>query len=317
MALSRRSFLMAGASAAALPLAGCASMPVAPAATPMAPGIVRVRIGSFTVTSLPDGFGERPQVEGFVRNASVAQVQAALAEAGLPIDKITIPFTAFLVDTGSRRLLFDAGNGSFGAPTSGRLLQSLATTGLTPAQIDTVVVSHFHGDHINGLRGKDGQFVFPEARVVVPAPEWAWWMDDARMDALPENARGGFLAARRVFGPIADRVQRFEPGAELLPGIRSLPAFGHTAGHSVFMIESGGDKLLYWADTTNIAALFVRHPDWAVVFDADPEAARRTRRQIMELAVRESALVAGYHLPQPAIGRLVPRGSGYDFKPVV
>jgi glyoxylase-like metal-dependent hydrolase (beta-lactamase superfamily II) len=314
--LTRRSFLAAGASAAALPLVGCSTTPAAPAVTPLAPGVVRVQLGKVTVTSLPDGVFERPLAEGFVRNASLAQVQAALTEAGLPGDKLTIPFTAFVVDTGSRKVLLDAGNGSFGAPTAGRLLQSLAAAGLQPAQIDTVLISHFHGDHINGLRNRDGQLVFPNARIFVPAPEWAFWMDDARMNAAPENARGSFQAVRRVFGPIAQSVERFEPGRELVPGIRSMPAFGHTAGHTQFMVEGGGQKLLYWADTTNIAALFVRNPDWVVMFDADGEAARKVRRASMELAVRENLIVAGYHLPVPAFGRLTVRGGGYDFKPL-
>lgn len=323
MALSRRSFLAAGATAAALPtlgsLAGCAAMGggSAPMATTLAPGVTRVRVGSMTVTSLPDGVAERPLAEGFVRNVPLAQVQAALAEAGLPTDKLTIPFTAFLVESGNRKVLMDAGNGSFGAPTAGRLLQSLAAAGVQPAQIDTVLITHFHGDHINGLRSKEGQLVFPNARIHVPAPEWTWWMDDARMNAAPEAARGAFNAVRRVFGPIAQQVERFEPGRELLPGIRSMPAFGHTAGHTAFMVESGGQKLMYWGDTTNVAALFVRNPDWAVMFDADAEAARKVRRQLMEMAVRENLLLAGYHLPQPGIGRLKPRGTGYEFTPVV
>lgn len=321
MSLTRRSFLAAGAAAVAVPalgsLAGCATAPAAPAVTPVAPGIARVRVGSFTVTSLPDGVAERPLAEGFVRNVPLAQVQAALAEAKLPTDRVTIPFTPMLVDTGSNKVLLDGGNGTFGAPTSGKLLESLAKAGLQPSQIDTIIISHFHGDHINGLRGKDGALTFPNAKILVPAPEWAWWMDDARMNALPENQRGNFMAVRRVFGPNASSVERFEPGRELVPGIRSMPAFGHTAGHTTFMVESGGQKLLYWADTTNIAALFVRNPDWAVMFDADPEAARKVRRALMEMAVKEDLLVAGYHLTLPAIGRLTPRGSGYDFKPVV
>jgi glyoxylase-like metal-dependent hydrolase (beta-lactamase superfamily II) len=316
MSVSRRSFLAVGASAVALPLVGCSITPSAPAVTVVAPGIARVRVGSFTVTSLPDGVAERPLVEGFVRNVPLAQVQAALAEANLPTDKITVPFTPMLVDTGRSKVLLDGGNGSFGAPAGGRLLESLGKAGLQPSQILTIIISHFHGDHINGLRDKDGQLVFPNAKILVPAPEWAWWMDDARMNALPENQRGNFMAVRRVFGPIAQSVERFEPGRELVPGMRSMPAFGHTAGHTAFMVESGGQKLLYWADTTNVAALFVRNPDWAVMFDADPEAARKVRRQLMELAVKENLLVAGDHLTLPGIGRLTRRGNGYDFKPV-
>jgi glyoxylase-like metal-dependent hydrolase (beta-lactamase superfamily II) len=136
------------------------------------------------------------------------------------------------------------------------------------------------------------------------------------MNAAPAAARGNFQAVRRVFGPVAQAVERFEPGRDLLPGIRSLPAFGHTAGHTTFIIDGGSQKLMYWADTTNIAALFVRNPDWAVMFDADPEAARKVRRATMEMVVRENLLLAGYHLTLPGIGRLTPRGTGYDFTPL-
>ena len=316
MVLTRRSFLAAGASLAAFPLLGCGTTGAKPTVTNLAPGVSRVSVGKYTVTSVPDGVAERPLTEAFVRNVPLAQVQAALAEAGLPTDKVTIPFTPFVVDTGKQKVLLDGGNGSFGAATAGKLLDSLAKAGIKPEQIDVVIISHFHGDHINGLRGKDGQLTFPKAKIMVPAPEWAWWMDDARMNALPEAQRGNFQAVRRVFGPNAAAIERFEPGRELVPGIRSMPAFGHTAGHTTFMIESDGQKMLYWADTTSIAQLFVRNPDWAVMFDADAEAARKVRRQLMEMAVKDDLLVAGYHLTLPGIGRLKPRGTGYEFVPV-
>lgn len=316
MSVSRRSFLAAGATLAAAPLFGCSTLAPAPTVTTLAPGSARVKLGSFTVTSLPDGHFDRTALDGFVRNASLAQVQAALAEAGLPTDKVTVPFTPFVVDTGRNKVLLDCGNGTFGAPTAGRLLDSMAKAGLKPEDIDTVLISHFHGDHINGLRNKEGSLVFPKAKIFVPAPEWDWWMDDARMAAAPDAAKGNFNAVRRVFGPIAQTVEKFAPGRELVPGITSMPAFGHTAGHTTFMVNAGGERLLYWADTTNVAALFVRNPDWAVIFDADADAARIVRRRLMEMAVKENLLLAGYHLTLPAIGRLSPRGNGYDFKPV-
>lgn len=172
------------------------------------------------------------------------------------------------------------------------------------------------GDHINGLRNKAGALVFPNAKLYVPEPEWAWWMDDARMAAAPEAMKGAFAATRRVFGQLSGAVQRFAPGAEVLPGIRSLAAFGHTPGHTAFLVEGGTRKFLFWGDTTNIAALFVRHPDWAVSFDMDAEKARLVRRQLSDTAIREGWLVAGYHLPGSAVGTLAPRGTGYEFTPL-
>lgn len=319
MPVSRRSFLTVGASFGALlaggGLAGCATP--APRASAPAAGVLRVNLGAVTATTITDGYVQRPLAEGFVRNAPLASVQAALQDAGLPTDQLTVTYAPLVVDVGGQRVLFDAGNGEFGAPTNGKLIDKMAGAGIDPASISAVVISHFHGDHINGLRNKAGAAMFPNARVFVPTPEWNWWMDDQRMAAAPDAMKGAFAAVRRVFGPIAQQVQRFEPGVEVLPGVRSLPAFGHTPGHTAFTFDGGnGQKLMFWADTTNIAALFVRNPDWAVQFDMDAEAARQTRRRLADLVIRERMLVAGYHLPGSAIGRLAVRGNGYDFTPL-
>lgn len=318
MSMTRRSFLSAGAAFGAAWmggfLGGCAA--AGPRTTAVASGITRVELGAATVTMLSDGFFSRPLDAGFVRNAALAEVQAALAQAGLPTDRVDVPFTPLIADVGSQRVLFDVGNGEFGAATAGKLLENMAKAGIAPDSITAVVFSHFHGDHINGLRNKAGALAFPKAKIFVPAPEWAFWMDDAKMAAAPEAMKGNFNAVRRVFGPIADALKRFEPGTELLPGLRSIAAFGHTPGHTAFTVDGGAQKMLYWADTTNVAALFVRNPDWAVMFDMDAEAARITRRKLADMVIAEKMLVAGYHLPGSAIGTLATRGNGYEFTPL-
>ena len=294
-------------------ISGCATN--TPRTTPVASGVTRVDLGSVNVTMLSDGQGARPLDANFVRNAPLAEVQAALTEAKLPTDRIDVPFNPFVADIGAQRVLFDTGSGEFGAAGSGKLLENMGKAGIDPKSVTAVVISHFHGDHINGLRNKAGNLVFPNAKIYVPAPEWNWWMDEARLAATPEAQRGGLNTARRVFSPIAATVVRFEPGTEILPGVRSIAAYGHTPGHTAFMIEGGSRKLLYWADTTNVF-LFVRNPDWAVVFDMDADAAKATRRRIADLAIRENALVAGYHLPGSGIGTLSTRGKGYEFTPL-
>ena len=324
MQLSRRGFLSTGAAMGALwvmggagvlgALGGCAA--ATPRTSKVAPGVTNVDLGAVRVTMLSDGYGQRPLDANFVRNAPLADVQAALREAGLSTETLTIPYTIPYVEVGGQRVLFDVGNGEFGAATAGKLLQNLAAAGIDPKSITAVVFSHFHGDHINGLRNKAGALVFPNAKLYVPEPEWAWWMDDARMAAAPEAMKNAFAATRRVFASLAGTVQRFTPGNNVLPGVRSLAAFGHTPGHTAFLIEGGARPFLFWGDTTNIAALFVRNPDWAVTFDMDAEKARLVRRQLSDTAIRENWLVAGYHLPGSAVGTLAPRGKGYEFTPL-
>ena len=318
MTKSRRGLLAAGALFAVVwtvgVLGGCAAP--APKVVSVASGVTRVELGGVTMTTVSDGHGSRALDGGFVRNAPLAEVQMALREAGLPEDRLTIPYAVLLADIGSQRVLFDTGNGEFGAATAGKVLENMAKTGIDPASVTAVVISHFHGDHINGLRNKAGALVFPKAKIYVPTTEWNWWMDDARMAAAPEAMKNAFVATRRVFSPIASTVVRFEPGTEVLPGVRSIPAFGHTPGHTAFAIEGGSRKVMFWADNTNIAALFVRHPDWSAVFDMDADAARATRRKLADMAIDSDMLVAGYHLPGAAIGTLSRRGSGYEFAPL-
>ena len=318
MMLSRRNLLTAGLVFVTVwmlgLLSGCASP--APKMASVANGVKRVDLGSATITMVSDGHGSRALDANFVRNAPLAEVQMALREAGLPEDRLTIPYTVLLDDIVSLRVLIDTGNGEFGAATAGKGLENMAYVGIDPASVTAVVISHFHGDHINGLRNKAGALVFPKAKIYVPTTEWNWWMDDARMAAAPEAMKNAFAATRRVFAPIASAVVRFEPGADVLPGVRSIPAFGHTPGHTAFAIEGGSRKVMFWADNTNIAALFVRHPDWSAVFDMDADAARATRRKLADMAIDSDMLVAGYHLPGAAIGTLSRRGSGYEFAPL-
>ncbi len=318
--MDRRHFLGAGfAGATALTFSSVWSQntPNFGAPTLPAPGFRRMKVGAAEVIALNDGAIRRPLGEEFVRNAPLEQVKALLASQSLPTDYVDIPFTPFLVVSGGNRVLFDAGFADNGPPTAGRLRDNLAAAGFKPEDINHVVISHYHGDHIAGLRAKDGSLVYPNARVHVPAPEHAFWFDDAKMNAAPPAMRGAFEMARRVIGGLpADRLVKFEPGAEVAPGIASSAAFGHTPGMSVFTVASEGQRFVYVADVTNVPSLFARSPDWAVTFDMDPEMARQTRRRIFDMLVKDKTLAGGYHFPFPAFGTLEASGNGYQFKPV-
>lgn len=316
---SRRS-LMAGAGA--LAAAASLDLPVggAPAQAQGAPvnqnpGFYRYKVGDITVTAINDGFARRP-LEGFVRNAELADVKKAMEQAYLPGDALPISFTTLAFQVGDKLTLIDTGNGDSGAPTSGAWMKNFQAAGLDPKKVTTVVFSHFHGDHINGFRLKDGTAVFPNAEVMVPAAEWAFWMDDARMSAAPEAMKGAFAGVRRVFGPVAKDVKQYEAGKEILPGITAIAAPGHTPGHTVYMVSSGAGKLMVMSDTTNHPALFVRNPDWSAVFDMDGPQAAATRRKLLDMAVAEKTQVAFYHAPFPATGHIAKSGSGFELVPL-
>jgi len=318
--MDRRGFLgadMAGAAALTFSSVWSQSTPNFGAPAAPAVGFKRMKLGAMEVIALNDGALRRPLGEEFVTNAPLEQVKALLASQGLPTDYVDIPFTPFVIVAGGRRILMDTGFADNGPPSAGKLVANMAAAGLKPDDIDTIILSHYHGDHINGIRNKAGQLVFPKARIMVPAPEHAFWMDDARMEAAPPAMKGAFQNVRRVLAGLpADQLVRFEPGAEVAPGITSVAAFGHTPGHTLFTVKSEGQSFAYVADLTNVPSLFARSPDWSVTFDMDKEMARATRRKIFDMIVKDKMMAGGFHFPFPAFGSIEAAGNGYQFKPL-
>lgn len=314
--IDRRSLLIAGASAG---IASTLAPPATAATAPVgkqAPGIYRYKVGEFELTAITDGVARRKLEEGFVRNASLADVQAALEAAFLPKDTLNIPYTPLVVNTGRNLVLIDTGFADNGLPTTGGTLANMGAAGIDPKDIDTVIISHFHGDHIQGARLKSGAASYPNAEIMVPAPEWAFWMDDARMAQAPEAMKPSFNIVRRVFGPVAKDVRPYEWGKEIVPGITTVAAPGHTPGHTAYVIQSGNSRLLVLSDTTNHPALFVRNPDWSAVFDMNADQARETRHKLLDMAATERLQVAGFHFPFPATGHIAKDGNRYQLVPV-
>jgi glyoxylase-like metal-dependent hydrolase (beta-lactamase superfamily II) len=313
--LTRRSALLGAVALGAVPLMGPRALAQTASEPTQAPGFYRRRLGEMLITQVNDGVAIRPLADGFVTNAPFDSVKGALADAFLPTDSLAVPFSATLVETGSRKVLIDVGNGASGPPSTGRLIANLAAAGVTPEQIDTVVISHFHPDHMNGLIGADGKPAFPNAAVMAPEVEFAFWLDDRRMNAAPDAVKGLFEMARGIFGPIAKQVQRYRDGQEIVPGITALAAPGHTPGHMAFTLASGDAQMLILSDTALNPALFARNPDWSVVFDLDKEMARETRRRLLDRAASDRLLIAGYHFPFPGTGHVVRDGTGFDYVP--
>ena len=315
--LTRRNLLAGSAAAAAFASRADLAAAAEPAAAKQAPGIYRYKIGSYELTALYDGIWYRPITDKFIRNAPFAEVERALSDAFMPADKLATPFTTLVVNTGSKLVLVDTGTGGQIGPQAGVLGDNLSAAGIDPKAVDLVVISHFHPDHINGIKDKDNGLVFPNAEIMVSAPEWAFWMDDANMNAAPAELKLTFRNQRRIFADIAKQITRFEPGAEVAPGIETLGAPGHTPGHTVFAIHSGDQSLMVLGDTAQHPAVFARHPDWQAAFDIDGDAAVATRKKLFDRAAADRMLVTGYHFPFPACGHIVKRGNGYEHVPLL
>ena len=305
-------------------IAGAALVAWAPgrsgaAPTPLpaqSPSFYRYRVGEVEVTAIHDGVAYRG-LDGFIPNAPPGAVQQALADNFLPTDRFPITFTTLVVRTGGKLVLVDAGNGDLGAPTSGTWMANFRAAGFDPAQVDVVLFSHFHADHINGFRLKDGTPVFPQAEIMVPAAEWEFWTSDNKRASSPDGLKPTFDNVRRVFGPVSGQVTTYGWDKEVLPGITSIAAVGHTPGHTCFAIVSGGQKLLVMSDVTNNTLIFARHPDWSAVFDQDAAGARATRHRMLDIAATERMQVSFYHAPFPATGHIVREGDGYALAPVL
>jgi glyoxylase-like metal-dependent hydrolase (beta-lactamase superfamily II) len=209
----------------------------------------------------------------------------------------------FLVRGNGHTVVVDTGFG-------GAIFENMRQLGVKPEDVDAVLLTHMHGDHIGGLQ-KDGKSLFPRAKVYLAKQERDYWLDTA--------ANAG---ARAALAPYGSKVETFLPGningggvPEVLPGIRAAAAFGHTPGHTVFLLESNGEKLLIWGDLMHVQGIQFPLPDTSVSYDTDPIAAAASRKQILDYAVRNNVPVAGMHLAYPALGRVEAAGAGYRFVP--
>jgi glyoxylase-like metal-dependent hydrolase (beta-lactamase superfamily II) len=314
---TRRTVLTGAAAASVAALAGpTATQAAAPVAGKQAPSFYRSKLGDFEITVVNDGARAIPLPPTFVRNVGNAEVLAAAEAAYMPKGSIVAPFNPIVVNTGAKLVLIDTGYGPGIAPTVGLLPTTLAAAGIDPKAIDIVLISHMHGDHILGLKTPDGALAFPNAEIKVPAVDWTYWMSDENMSKAPDGfQKASFGFNRKIFGNLADKVTRYDWGKEVAPGITAVESSGHTPGHTSFVIASGPGRLFFTGDVVNVPELFLRNPDWQVMFDSEPEKAVATRRRIFDMASAEKILVAGYHFPFPGLGYIEKAGTGYRLVP--
>jgi len=321
--LTRRAVLAGAAAATAFtPLA--AALPAqaaAPLSDKQAPGWYRYKVGSIEVTAVTDGAFANPLTDTFIRNVPKEETNKVLEAMHLPKDKVVVPYTPIAVNTGSKLVVIDTGLGGALYEQSkggvGQFHSNLAAAGIDANAVDAVIISHFHGDHINGLVTADSKPAFPNAEILVPTGEWKFWNDEGEMSKAAGNTlvEGNFKNVKRVFGALGNKVTQYEPGKEVAPGITSLATHGHTPGHVSHIISSGNAKLMVQADVTNVP-LFVQHPGWFIQFDMDGPAAEAMRRKFYDMLVAEQMMVQGFHYPFPSVGYIETAGSGYRVIPV-
>jgi glyoxylase-like metal-dependent hydrolase (beta-lactamase superfamily II) len=322
MELTRRHALAGAAALAATPLLPTSSAKAAaPVADKQAPSFYRYKVGDIQVNAIFDGTTTFDLTDSFVLNAKKDEVNAALDKAFLPKDKMTLLFTPLAINTGGKTVVIDTGMGpeayAAGKGTAGQFATNLTAAGIDPKAVDMVVISHFHGDHVNGLLNSEGTLAFPNAEVLVPATEWKFWMDDGEMSrASAGRMQGLFKNNRRVFeAGLKKKVTPYEWGKEVAPGLLAMESIGHTPGHTSYVLSSGSDKVFIQSDVTNHPALFVVNPGWRAFFDQDPAQAETTRRKVYDMLVAEKMRVQGFHYPFPGLGNIVKDGSGYRLVP--
>ncbi len=311
--MDRRTFLAAGAATSLAPLTGFAA---APKLGTQAPGFFRFNVGDFEITALHDGSVAGEFDPKRIPNVAVEDQLKHMESQFISTKPFINQFNTMVVNTGSKLVLIDAGFNNNGAPTTGRLATNLAAAGIDIKAIDTVLISHFHPDHINGVRTKEGELVYAGAEHVVPAGDFAHYMDEAKMNAVPEAARGAFKTAARVFGPLAKDVRQAEWGKEWAPGITAIQSDGHTPGHTSFVVSSGNKTLLVIGDASNDPRVFARNPEWHLGFDLDKAKAVETRKKLLDMASVDRMQVSFYHAAFPATGFVAKNATGYDWYPI-
>jgi glyoxylase-like metal-dependent hydrolase (beta-lactamase superfamily II) len=301
---------------AALVASSGATQASAPLAQGQAPGWFRMKVGDFEVTALSDGTVELP-MDQLLTNTTPEKVQKALAAAFLK-SPVEGSVNAYLINTGPKLLLIDTGASGLLAPTLGKLVANLKASGYKPEQVDEIYITHMHVDHVGGLTASD-KAVFPNAVVRAAKAEGDFWLTQANLDKAPEAMKPFFKNAMASLKPYVagGKYKPFEGAdVQLVPGVHALATAGHTPGHTIYSIESKGEKMVFWGDLMHVAAVQFPDPSVTIQFDSDSKAAAPQRKKAFAEAAAKGYWVGAAHISFPGIGHVRTEGSGYGWIPV-
>jgi glyoxylase-like metal-dependent hydrolase (beta-lactamase superfamily II) len=320
-ALSRRGLLAASAAAVAGVAAGLPASPAvakAPMLNTQAPYFYRFKIGAIEATVVSDGALPLGEPSGSFLGTSKEEVGKMLTEHFLPANNVVLEQNALVLNTGDKLALIDTGMGAstmFGAST-GKLLNNLKAAGIDPKDIDAVVLTHAHCDHCWGIMGDDGSRHFPNAQIYMSEADLAYWTDEAKLAVKdPAYIKPFVEGARKNLLPNRDRIVLVKDGQEVIPGIQAISAPGHTVGHTVYMINSGGQSLCAIGDTTHHQVLLFEKPLIEFAYDTDSKQSARTRVRVLDMLAAGRIPLLAYHFPWPGIGHAAKQGDGFRYYP--
>lgn len=264
------------------------------------------QIGEFSITAISDGYLSASL--DLLSNIDLLDASKLQQDAGVN-DPSSIHINCYLVRGRGRTILIDAGAGGF-KQWGGKLKVNLALAGVQPSDIDTILLTHAHPDHVGGLLDSSGEAAFPDAELVIHQHEVSFWEDDSNLSRASERARGNFLFARKVFDQYREKMRLFTDN-EVLPGIIAMPLLGHTAGHSGYRIESADRSLLIWGDIVHFPQIQIARPDVSIAFDQDPQLSAKTRSKLLDVVSSDNILIAGMHLGELGFARIQRKGNLY------
>ena len=315
VSLSRRGLLVGASATAAAGIAGRAAssaLAKAPMLNTQAPPFYRFKLGSIEATVVSDGpLSIGDPVKTF-RGPTPQEIGQMMTDHFLPSDNVVLDQNALVINTGDKLAVFETGMSSVKRNDAmGRLAQSIMQAGIDPKDIDAVIPTHAHIDHIGGIMAADGSRNFPNAQIYISQADLEFWTDDKRMGT---PAEGSALAAKKNLLPNRDRIVFYSDGKEVIPGVQAMHTPGHTVGHTCFVINSGGKSLFLTGDLMHHVIL-IEKPQMEVAFDTDPKQGVQTRIKVMDMLAAQRMLTLVYHLPWPGVGHFAKQGDGFRFAP--